>query len=192
MATRKGRTTGFGIHLLGAVLASSAAQGAPDRTTRPGPAAAEAKATPQELIRSIDEMGAIYLAADGRCEEWKADSAPDRILLSREYYAFEDEMGKQRRYRQSRTMHISKTGLVLSGSVKWAVEERRSAGSGWRAIDGVAGGTLCVSEPTVRRVRRDLHYTIGGAELFLSRRACEAHVAAAARRNVRLASCGGK
>jgi hypothetical protein len=191
MATRNRRTIAFGIHLLSAILASCAAQAAPDRTTRAQPAA-EAKTTPQELIRSIDDMGAIYLAADGRCEEWKADTAPDRILLSREYYSFEDEMGKQRRYRQSRTIHVSKTGLVLSGSIKWAVEERRSADSGWRAIDGVAGGTFCVSEPIVRRLRRDLHYTIGGAELYLSRRACEEHMAAAARGGVHLASCGAK
>lgn len=138
-----------------------------------GDGRASGGASTEEVVGLIEQLGAVYLVADGRCEEWEAHRDGDRILLARYYYPFDDRRGKRRRHRQGRGIRIETSGLTLEGARVWAEEEFDRATSTWRETDGVAGGVLCVAGPAVQRIDRGLHYAIGGAHIYFSRRACE-------------------
>lgn len=126
----------------------------------------------RQAVLAVEERGALYLPDGSRCDEWEADVEGTRISLVRYWYQPPDESGKRRRSRQNRTIRITSTGLALEASREWADEEFVESSRAWRNISGTVGSDLCVADPSIRRIHHD-HYAIGGADIYLTRRACE-------------------
>jgi hypothetical protein len=145
-----------------------------------------------EVLGVIEEHGAVYLLIDDmRCEEWPATIEGDHISLVRETYLplYSRVEGREPRLRESRTIGVSPEGLVSGSDSKsqWlhvAPPSRRGI---------IDGGLLCGGPtPHIARVRRGVHYEIGGADLYFTRRACEEALAPAAQERVLIARCGDR
>jgi hypothetical protein len=146
-----------------------------------------------DLLQVIERLGAVYLVDQGRCEEWQASIGGDRISLVRITYipgGYEKDL-KERRLWQRRAIAIRQDGLALSGESEWRREEVDQEGPG--IVRGGVGSDLCeATAPGLRSIKRHLHYIIGGADLFLTRRACEEAAARASDGNpLALSSCRG-
>lgn len=133
-----------------------------------------------EVLELVEQRGAVYFADVDNCEEWGAKVEPGRITLQRDYYfpTSHDTGGKDHRFRQSGTIEVRQEGLALSIQSSWSREEYSDESKSWKQLTAARRVSLCgQAEPTLRRVERHSHYSIGGAELYLSRRACEADIA---------------
>jgi hypothetical protein len=145
-----------------------------------------------EVLGVIEQHGAVYLLIDDkRCEEWPATIEGDHISIVRDTYLPLDSRveGREPRLRESRTIAVSPEGLV-SGDVSKSQWLHVAPPSRRGIIDG---GLLCGGPtPHIARVRRGVHYEIGGADLYFTRRACEEALAPAAQERVLIARCGDR
>lgn len=143
---------------------------------KPRSASAEETASEvtSELFKVVAAQRSLYLATTDGCEEWQAAETANSVVLTRTYYT-PDLPGERarRRYRETRIVGRSRAGLALQGTRIWVMEEFDRNKSTWRESDSVAGGSLCVAEPSIRRVQQGLHYAIGGGDVYFSRRSCE-------------------
>ncbi len=183
--------TGVGLLLAGLLFSCAAGTGVDDRSDRGGTTSSSPRegraGSPDsvsmlvaEVLGLVEQRGAVYFADVDNCEEWGAKVEQGRIALQRDYYfpTSHDTGEKDRRFRQSGTIEVRQEGLALSIQSSWSREEYSDESKTWKQLTAARRVSLCgQAEPTLRRVERDSHYSIGGAELYLSRRACEADIA---------------
>jgi hypothetical protein len=190
---RRGRWlyTGLGLLLAGVLFSCGAGLGVDGRsgqdgTTSSSPRAARAGSPDRvstlvnEVLELVERRGAVYFADVDNCEEWGAKVEQGRLALQRDYYfpTSHDTDEKDHRFRQSGTIEVRQEGLALSIQSSWSREEYSDESKSWKQLTAARRVSRCgQAEPTLRRVQPHSHYSIGGAELYLSRRACEADIA---------------
>ena len=194
---RRGRWlyAGVGLLLAGVLFSCGAGLGVDGRSGRDGTTSTVSREAPAggpepvstlvaEVVEVVEQRGAVYFADVDNCEEWGAKVEQGRIALQRDYYfpTSHDTGGKDHRFRQSGTIEVRPEGLALSIQSSWSREEYSDETKRWKQLTAARRVSLCgPAEPALRRVQRHAHYSIGGAELYLSRRACEADIGRKAR-----------
>ena len=133
--------------------------------------------TPAALKGLIVKEGSVFLVKSGECLEWKTTKSNMGLMLTRAWFP----LSRPERHRQWRTIEVMSKGLVIKSPHKEEREERDPQTSSWKVANGTVGGGLCSADPSFEEISPGNHYRVGGGDIFLSRRSCEASTKTAER-----------